>query len=140
VPVTELIVAGGLLKNELLMQIYSDVMHRSLSVIESDQGPALGSAIHAAVAAGAYPDVPTAAQAMSKVRREVYTPIPENSAIYDELYAEYVLLHDYFGRGGNEVLHRLRALRDRILGTGPDDDDIEGDTTSGAFENRTGDS
>ena len=140
VPVTELIVAGGLLKNELLMQIYSDVMRRSLSVIESDQGPALGSAIHAAVAAGAYPDVPTAAQAMGKVRREVYTPIPENSAIYDELYAEYVLLHDYFGRGGNEVLHRLRALRDRILGTGPDDDDIEGDTTSGAFENRTGDS
>ncbi|HEY2518873.1 MAG TPA: ribulokinase [Streptosporangiaceae bacterium] len=139
VPVTELIVAGGLLKNELLMQIYSDVMNRSLSVIESDQGPALGSAIHAAVAAGAYPDVPAAAQAMGKVRREVYTPIPENSAIYDELYAEYVLLHDYFGRGGNEVLHRLRALRDRVLEAGPDVD-TEGDTTSGAFENRTGDS
>jgi L-ribulokinase len=139
VPVTELIVAGGLLKNELLMQIYSDVMRRSLSVIESDQGPALGSAIHAAVAAGAYPDVPAAAQAMGKVRRDVYTPIPENSAVYDELYAEYVLLHDYFGRGGNEVLHRLRALRDRVLEAGPDVD-TEGDTTSGAFENRTGDS
>jgi L-ribulokinase len=139
VPVTELIVAGGLLKNELLMQIYADVMRRSLSVIESDQGPALGSAIHAAVAAGAYPDVPAAAQAMGKVRRNVYTPIPENSAVYDELYAEYVLLHDYFGRGGNDALHRLRALRDRILDAGPDVD-TEGDTTSGAFDNRTGDS
>ena len=140
VPVTEVIVAGGLLKNELLMQIYSDVLRRPLSVLESDQGPALGSAIHAAVAAGAYPDVPAAAQAMGKVRREVYRPIPENSAVYDELYAEYVLLHDYFGRGGNNALHRLRALRDRILETGPDDDDIEGDTTSGAFDNGTGDS
>jgi L-ribulokinase len=140
VPVTGLIVAGGLLKNELLMQIYSDVTRRSLSVLDSDQGPALGSAIHAAVAADAYPDVPTAAQAMGKVRHEVYAPIPENSAIYDELYAEYVLLHDYFGRGGNDVLHRLRALRDRILGTGPDDDDTEGDTTSGAFDDNTGDS
>jgi L-ribulokinase len=139
VPVTELIVAGGLLKNELLMQIYADVVRRPLGVIESDQGPALGSAIHAAVAAGAYPDVPAAAQAMGKVRREVYTPVPENSAVYDELYAEYVLLHDYFGRGGNDVLHRLRALRDRILEAGPDVD-TEGDTTSGAFDNPTGDS
>jgi L-ribulokinase len=139
VAVTEVIVAGGLLKNELLMQIYSDVLRRPLSVIESDQGPALGSAIHAAVAAGAYPDVPAAAQAMGKVRREVYTPNSDNSAIYDELFAEYVLLHDYFGRGGNEVLHRLRGLRDRVLGTGPDAD-TEGDTTSGAFDNNTGDS
>ena len=139
VPVTEVIVAGGLLKNELLMQIYADVTRHSLSVIDSDQGPALGSAIHAAVAAGAYPDVPTAARAMGKVRRQVYTPVPENSAIYDELYVEYVLLHDYFGRGGNEVLHRLRALRDRILDVGQDND-TEGDTTSGAFDNGTGDS
>jgi L-ribulokinase len=139
VPVTEVIVAGGLLKNELLMQIYADVTRHSLSVIDSDQGPALGSAIHAAVAAGAYPDVPNAAQAMGKVRRQVYTPVPENSAIYDELYAEYVLLHDYFGRGGNDVLHRLRALRDRILDVGQDND-TEGDTTSGAFDNGTGDS
>src|ERR1700727_1817432 len=61
VPVTEGIVAGGLLKNELLMQIYADVTRHSLSVIDSDQGPALGAAIHAAGAAGAYPDVPTAA-------------------------------------------------------------------------------
>ena len=35
--------------------------------------------------------------------------------MYDELYAEYVTLHDYFGRGANHVLHRLRALRDRVL-------------------------
>ncbi|HEX4256010.1 MAG TPA: ribulokinase [Streptosporangiaceae bacterium] len=139
VPITEVIVAGGLLKNELLMHIYCDVMHRPLSVIDSDQGPALGSAIHAAVAAGAYPDVPAAAQAMGKVRREVYTPVPENSAVYDELYAEYVQLHDYFGRGGNDVLHRLRALRDRIIDANPGDD-AEVDTTSGSLENETGDS
>ncbi|MBO0808518.1 MAG: ribulokinase, partial [Actinobacteria bacterium] len=40
---------------------------------------------------------------------------PASADVYDELYAEYVRLHDYFGRGGNEVLHRLRALRDRVL-------------------------
>jgi L-ribulokinase len=136
--VTELIVAGGLVKNDLLMQIYADVMRRPLSVLGSDQGPALGSAIHAAVAAGAYPDVPAAAQAMGKVKREVYQPDPASADIYDELYAEYVTLHDYFGRGGNEVMHRLRALRDRVLGAQADDDPDDGDTTSAALDDETG--
>ena len=57
-PVTELIIAGGLMRNQLLMQIYADVTRRPLSLVASEQAPALGSAIHAAVAAGAYPDVP----------------------------------------------------------------------------------
>jgi L-ribulokinase len=99
VPVTDFIAAGGLLKNPLLLQIYADVMNLPLSTIGSDQGPALGSAIHAAVAAGAYPDVHTAATAMGSVNRAVYRPIPANAAAYDELYAEYLTLHDYFGRG-----------------------------------------
>ena len=111
VPVTELVVAGGLLKNRLLMQIYADVTHLPLSTIASDQGPALGSAIHAAVAAGAYPDVRTAAQVMGKRTQSAYTPIPENVAKYDALFAEYKTIHDYFGRGANEVMHRLKAIR-----------------------------
>jgi L-ribulokinase len=111
VPVTELVVAGGLLKNAFLMQVYADVCRRPLSVIGSSQGPALGSAIFAAVAAGVYPDVHAAAAVMGKVHRAVYVPDEERARQYDDLYAEYVLLHDYFGRGANDVLHRLRALR-----------------------------
>ncbi len=111
VPVTEFVVAGGLMKNRLLMQIYADVLKMPLSVIGSEQGPALGSAIHAAVAAGAYPDVPTAAAVMARLHRAAYQPIPENSAAYDELFAEYTRLHDYFGRGGNDVMRRLRAIQ-----------------------------
>ena len=114
VPVTELVVAGGLVKSVPLMQIYADVTRRPLSVIGSEQGPALGSAIHAAVAAGAYPDVPAAAQAMGRIERDVYRPAPARADVYDELYAEYVRLHDYFGRGENPVMHRLRAIRDRV--------------------------
>jgi L-ribulokinase len=119
VPVTELVVAGGLIKSAPLMQIYADVTRRPLSVIGSDQGPALGSAIHAAVAAGAYPDVPVAASAMGRVNRDVYQPDEARADVYDELYAEYVRLHDYFGRGANEVMYRLRAIRDRALEGGP---------------------
>jgi L-ribulokinase len=115
VGVAELVIAGGLLRNELIMQIYADVTRRPLSLIGSAQGPALGSAIHAAVAAGAYLDVPAAAAAMGSMRSGVYAPDPASADIYDQIYAEYVTLHDYFGRGANEVMHRLRALRDRVL-------------------------
>jgi L-ribulokinase len=113
VPVTEFVVAGGLTKSPELMQIYSDVIRRPLSVIGSEQAPALGSAIHAAVAAGAYPDVPAAAAVMGRLEQDVYSPDPVRADVYDQLYAEYVQLHDYFGRGTNQVMHRLRAIRDR---------------------------
>jgi L-ribulokinase len=115
-PVTELVIAGGLMRNELLMQIYADVTRRPLHLVSSGQAPALGSAIHAAVAAGAYPDVPTAASAMGGTTGEAYTPDPRAAEVYEQLYGEYVLLHDYFGRGPNEVMHRLRSLRDRVAG------------------------
>jgi L-ribulokinase len=118
-PVTELIIAGGLTRNELLMQIYADVTRRPLSLVVSEQAPALGSAIHAAVAAGAYPDVPAAAAAMGKMHAGAYKPNPGSADVYDQLYAEYVLLHDYFGRGANEVMHRLRALRNGVRAGGP---------------------
>ena len=112
VPVTEFIVAGGLAKNALLMQIYADVIRLPLSVIGSEQGPALGSAIHAAVAAGAYDDVHAAAEAMGKVQRDVYKPDPDKADAYDALYAEYSTLHDFFGRTGEDnVLRRLRRIR-----------------------------
>ena len=74
VPVDDFVVAGGLLKNQFVMQIYADVLRRPLHLIGSDQGPALGSAIHAAVAAGAHPDVRAAAAAMGKLERDAYAP------------------------------------------------------------------
>ncbi|WP_432824827.1 ribulokinase [Dactylosporangium sp. CA-092794] len=114
VPVTSFIAAGGLLRNALLMQVYADVLRRPISVIGSEQGPALGSAMHAAVAAGAYPDIRAAAAAMGKVVADAYVPDASAADTYDALYAEYRALHDYFGRGGNDVLHRLRALREEV--------------------------
>jgi L-ribulokinase len=111
VSVDDFIVAGGLVKNRFLMQLYADVLGRPIDVIGSEQGPALGSAIHAAVAAGAYPDIHVAAKAMGRVERAVYRPDPERTAGYDLLYAEYSALHDHFGRGANDVMHRLRAIR-----------------------------
>ena len=64
------------MRNQLLMQIYADVTRRPLSLVASEQGPALGSAIHAAVAAGAYPDVPAAAAAMGKLHAGAFKTGP----------------------------------------------------------------
>jgi L-ribulokinase len=114
VPVTEFIVAGGLLKNKFLMQLYSDVLKLPISTIDSAQGPALGSAIHAAVAAGAYSSVGEAAEAMGSVSKGVYQPDEARGKQYDRLYAEYEILHDYFGRGENNVMKRLKALRREV--------------------------
>jgi L-ribulokinase len=114
VPVTEFVVAGGLLKNAKLMQCYADVLRMPISVIASDQGPALGSAIHAAVAAGAYPDVRTAGASMGRVIRNAYTPDAASADAYDALYAEYRRLHDHFGRS-DDVMKRLKAIRRTAL-------------------------
>jgi L-ribulokinase len=112
VPVTEIIAAGGLPeKNALLKQIYADVTGRPFKLAGSPQAPALGSAMHAAVAAGIYPNIEAAAETMGKLKDEVVEPIAANRPIYDQLYADYKTLYDTFGRGGNDVMKRLKALR-----------------------------
>lgn len=118
IPVTELIAAGGLPeKNKLLVQIYADVTGRPLRLAGSSQAPALGSAMHAAVAAGIYPNIAAAAEKMGKLKEESVSPIPANQAVYDELYADYKTLYDTFGRGANDVMKRLKAIRRRVRGS-----------------------
>jgi L-ribulokinase len=112
IAINELVLAGGLPeKNQLLVQIYADVTGKVLKFAGSAQSPALGSAMHAAVAAGIYPDIQAAADKMGKQSDRVVHPIPENQAVYDKLYAEYKLLYDYFGRGANDVMKRLKAIK-----------------------------
>jgi L-ribulokinase len=116
VAVDEIVACGGLPeRNKLLMQIYADVTGREIRVSASQQTPALGSAMFGAVAAGraagGYDSIFEAARHMASLKDTVYTPIVEHKAVYDEIYAEYVLLHDFFGRGGNDVMKRLKALK-----------------------------
>ena len=115
VEVLEFIAAGGLLRNAPLMQCYSDVIGQPISVIDSDQGPALGSALHAAVAAGVHADIYDAADAMGKLRRDVYTPDPGRHRAYDELYAIYGSVHDHFGRERRDLMRTLQSIRERAV-------------------------
>ena len=112
IEVKELVAAGGLPeKNALLLQIYADVTGRAIKLAGSAQAPALGSAMHAAVAAGIYPDIQAAADKMGKLKDESVMPIAQNQAAYDKLFAEYKKLYDYFGRGANDAMKTLKAIK-----------------------------
>jgi L-ribulokinase len=125
VPVNEIVACGGLPeKNRLIMQIYADVTGRVFRIAASTQAPALGSAMFGAVAAGSaaggYDTIVEAAERMARVRDEQYVPDAASRAVYDDLYAEYRRLHDYFGRGENNVMKSLKAIRARAMARIPE--------------------
>ena len=97
------------------MQIYADVLGREIKISGSPQAPALGSAMFGAVAAGrmagGFDSIQEAAKIMAKVKDYTYRHNPENTATYDRLYREYRLLNDHFGRGGNDVMKRLKQIK-----------------------------
>jgi len=118
VPVNEFFASGGISqKDPLTMQIYSDVINMPVKIAGSEQGPALGSAIFASVAAGkdagGYDSIYEAARVMGNIKDIIYEPIAENVAIYDKLFYEYRILHDYFGRGDNNVMKRLKEMKNK---------------------------
>ena len=120
VPVAGIVACGGLPdRNKLLMQIFADVTGREFAVAASRQVPALGAAMFGAVAAGAaaggYDSIVDAAQQMAHLGRERYRPVAARHAVYDELYREYVRLHDLFGRRGDDVMRNLKSIQRRAV-------------------------
>jgi L-ribulokinase len=118
VEINELYACGGLpQRNQLLMQIYADVTGREIKIAASTQTPALGAAMFGAVAAGSanggYDNVVEAAEQMARVREETFKPIAANVETYEQLYQEYDKLHDYFGRGENNVMKKLKSIKER---------------------------
>ena len=118
VGVERVVACGGLPeRNELLMQISADVTGREFDIAASSQAPAVGSAMYGAVAAGAagggHASIADAAAAMARPHVRTYRPDPAATRVYDDLYREYLALHDHFGRGGNDVMKVLRAIRAR---------------------------
>lgn len=122
VEIKELYAAGGIAeKDEFMMQIYADVTNREIRISGSSQAPGLGSAMFGAVAAGSsrggYDTIVDAAKKMGKVKETYYKPDTDNVEIYKKLYAEYRQLHDYFGRGGNDVMKRLKDIKAAAAGS-----------------------
>ena len=114
--VDAIVACGGMPdRNPLLMQIFADVTGRRIAVAASRQAPALGAAMFASVAAGAgaggHASIADASQAMARLGDAVYAPEPGHRATYDRLYAEYLRLHDAFGRSPDGVLRTLKRIQ-----------------------------
>ena len=69
-------------------------------------------AVAAGKARGGYDDINDAAAKMARVKAKTYKPNAAAHAVYAKLFDEYKKLHDYFGRGGNDVMKRLKATRE----------------------------
>lgn len=115
-PVDDLFACGGIAsKDDFMMQIYADVTGREIKISASNQTVAFGSAMFGAVVAGkergGYDNIFDAIDVMPKLKDEVFKPNPEAQKIYDKLFSEYQVLHDYFGRGENNVMKRLKAIK-----------------------------
>jgi len=118
VPVESIVACGGLPeRNKLLMQIYADVLGREIAVGASKQAPALGAAMHGAVAAGEYGSITDASRRMARASTELFRPTPDAHATYNQLYTEYVRLHDLFGRGGDQAMRTLKRLQAQAVAT-----------------------
>lgn len=115
VRVDEVRLAGGIAeKSPFVVQLYADVLGLPLRLSGSAQGPALGSAMFAAVAAGeasgGFQDIHQAAENMGSLKDEVVLSDPERHAAYQRMYALYEELHDLFGRQ-NDLMKRLRGIK-----------------------------
>lgn len=120
VPINEIYACGGIAeKNKLIMQIYSDVLNMDIRISASSQTPALGSAMFGAVAAGkengGYESIKEAAKEMARLKDYIYKPNSHNSEVYNDLFKEYSILYDYFGRGKNNVMKNLKKIKQSIV-------------------------
>jgi L-ribulokinase len=116
VAIDEIVACGGLAdRSPLTLQIYADVTGRSFRLSASEQTSALGAAMFGAVAAGreagGHATIADASATMARLQDRVYEPNAANNEVYETLFREYVRLHDYFGRGGNDVMKVLKRLR-----------------------------
>lgn len=97
IEINEIICCGGIAnKNDLMMQIYADILNYPIYVNKSSQACALGSSIFAATASGIYENVTKAQIAMAETSCIIYKPIQSNVDIYKKLYVIYSDLHDSF--------------------------------------------
>lgn len=84
----EVIVAGGITRNEVWLQILADVLGQPLRLCRTANTSVLGAAVAAAAGAGIYASVGEAARTMTALA-ETVEPRPEHRSVYDDLYGRY---------------------------------------------------
>ena len=81
-------ICGGGAKSPLWKKMVANIMNMKVDVIESEEGPALGAAMLAAVGCGEYPSVEAAAEKIVKII-DTIEPEEELVAKYEEKYQKF---------------------------------------------------
>ncbi len=102
---------GGLTKNQMLLEIYADIIGLPIEISASEQASALGAAVLGAVAADQYSTISDAVEKMVEPPVKVVTPNIEKNKSYNKLYEQYKKLVDIFGRDENSVIKELYKLK-----------------------------
>ena len=116
IEINSIVLGGGIpLKNPMLVQVYSDILNREITVCQAEQSGSLGAAMLGIAAAPSevtgYNNLTEVVEKLSKRGDKAYRPNAENKEAYDKLYEEYKTLLEYFGKGANDVMKRLNKLR-----------------------------
>ena len=85
-------ICGGGAKGDLPKKMMADILNIDVDVPANDQGPSMGGAILASVAAGEYASVEEAAGKIVKMEGTIH-PDPEIAARYEEKYQRYRKLY-----------------------------------------------
>lgn len=88
IPITRTKICGGGAKSPLWCKMIANILNLKVDKIESEEGPALGAAMLAAVGCGVYGSVEEIAEKMVKVV-DTIEPDPSIAAKYDEKYAQF---------------------------------------------------
>lgn len=120
IPIEELVVCGGLVKDPLIIQTYADVTGLPFKVAASNQAVALGAAMFGAVAAGpdngGYASFEEAIASMARPPAKTYIPDRSTKIVYDKLYTLYKQCHDLFGREFPDIMKNLKQLKSQVHG------------------------
>jgi L-ribulokinase len=109
VPIHRVINGGGIpQKNEVLNRIYANVLNKPVLIPQADV-TSLGSAIFAALAAGAFRSIEEGQKELCSPFRTI-EPDPKAARVYEELYGLYRDLYFGFGKANSTAISLGRIL------------------------------
>jgi ribulose kinase len=102
VHVARIIASGGATRSPLFMQIYADVLGMPIYTTREPEASLLGSAVVAAVGAGAYADLPGASRAMVEI-----AGVTQPNMEHHELYHDYLRMYQATYPQLKELMHTM---------------------------------
>lgn len=101
-------------RSPILLQILADVLGKEVWLTSTEHTSAMGAAIYASVASGCHPDVAQAVAHMTRPPKRCFQPDAKNHRIYNQIYAYYLKLYDYFRTDPNLLMRNIKRIKHEV--------------------------